>query len=278
MAGRPSRSPARWAALALLAVAGLVVGIVVVRTGSSATAGTSGTGYGGFPVVFVMLVIGLPAFLVLSIWLQHKRQERLRAWARLNGWTYATSDRALVHQWSGRPFGVGSSRRATEALRGTFEGAAATSFTYSWTTGSGKSRTTHHAHVVVVALPAYLPTLELTPDGLGGALVRLVGGQDIRFESEAFNRAWLVQSSDPRFAHGVLHPRQLERLLRGDATGTSLRIEGRSILSWETGSTDLARLAPRLGLLTGVVRGIPRHVWQDHGYDPMTNQSTRGIS
>ena len=31
---------------------------------------------------------------------------------------------------------------------------------------------------------------------------------------------------------------------------------------------DLARLAPRLGLLSAVVRSIPRHVWQDHGYDP----------
>ena len=33
--------------------------------------------------------------------------------------------------------------------------------------------------------------------------------------------------------------------------------------------TDLDRLASRLGLLTAVVRSIPRHVWLDHGFDPV---------
>jgi hypothetical protein len=70
----------------------------------------------------------------------------------------------------------------------------------------------------------------------------------------------------------------MERLLRGDARGESLRIEGASILSWAPGTTDTTTLGRRLGVLAAVAGAIPRHVWQDHGYDPMTDQTTRGNS
>lgn len=216
-------------------------------------------------VLFAVVAIGLA---VAGFWVQHKRHERFAAWALRNGWTYARSDRSLVDISRGQPFGQGSSRRATEVLRGTYDGRPALSFSYQWTTGSGKNRTTHHAHVVALALPTYLPTVEVTPEGLGARLAKLVGAQDVQFESEAFNRAYRVAATDQRTGHAILHPRLMERLLRSDALGNAWRIGGTWILSWETGTTDLDRLAPRLGLLSAVVRSVPRHVWQDHGYDP----------
>ena len=112
------------------------------------------------------------------------------------------------------------------------------------------------------------PTVEVTPEGLGARLAKLVGAQDVQFESEAFNRAYRVAATDQRTGHAILHPRLMERLLRADALGSAWRIGGTWILSWEPGTTDLDRLASRLGLLSAVVRSIPRHVWQDHGYDP----------
>jgi hypothetical protein len=163
-------------------------------------------------------------------------------------------------------------------LRGAFEGVPAVSFTYRWTTGSGRQRTTHACHVVVLDLPAFLPTVQLTPDGLGAKLTKAVGGQDIQFESDDFNRAWRVESRDLPVAHAIVNPRLMERLMRSDASGESLRIEGTSILSWAFGATDTGALARRLGLLAAVVHAIPRHVWQDHGYDPMTDQTIRGNS
>ncbi len=226
----------------------------------------------------VVVVIGIPLALVGAWWLQRERTERLTAWATAIGWRFEGSDPSLTQRWTGQPFGQGDSRCATEVLRGHFQGMPATSFTYRWTTGSGKSRTTYVRHVVALDLPAYLPTVELTPDGLGAKLAKVVGGQDIQFESDDFNCAWRVESRDLAVAHAIVNPQLMERLLRSDATGESLRIEGTSILSWAYGRTDTDTLARRLGVLVAVAHAIPRHVWMDHGYDPMTDQTTRGNS
>ncbi|WP_421735052.1 hypothetical protein [Cellulomonas sp.] len=216
----------------------------------------------------LLIGVAVVAVVILGLWAQRKRHERFRQWAAVSGWTYQESDRSLVGLSRDQPFGVGSSRTATEVLRGTFESRPALSFTYSWTTGSGKNRSTHRAHVVAVALPTYLPTVEVTPEGLGAKLVKMMGARDLQFESEAFNQAYRVAASDERVGHAILHPRLMERLLRSDALGNAWRIDGTWILSWENGSTDLDRLASRLGLLSAVVRSVPRHVWLDHGYDP----------
>ena len=221
--------------------------------------------FGLFFVLGLVVVVGL---FVGGLWVQKKRHERFRAWASSNGWTYLESDRSLVDLSRGQPFRQGSARKASEVLRGTFDGRPALSFSYQWTTGSGKNRSTHHAHIVALALPAYLPTIEVTPEGLGAKLAKLVGARDLQFESEAFNQAYRVAADDERTGHAIVHPRLMERLLRSDALGNAWRIEGTWILSWEPGTLDLDRLAPRLGLLSAVVRSIPRHVWQDHGYDP----------
>lgn len=216
--------------------------------------------------------LGIALFLVVGgvgFWLQRKRRERLMGWARLNGWTYLSSDPSLVDLSTRHPFGQGRARRTSEVLRGRFQGRDALSFVYSWKTGSGKSESTHTAHVVALALPAYLPIVEVTPEGVLDRIATAVGVQDLRFESEAFNRAFRVQAYDERTAYAVIHPRLMERLLQPDARGEAWRTDGTWILSWRSGATDVDSLAARFGLLSAVVASVPRHVWQDHGYDPL---------
>ncbi|WP_456785819.1 DUF3137 domain-containing protein [Cellulomonas sp. P5_C5] len=223
----------------------------------------------GYLLLMLLGGAAVVAVVLGQYWVRRTRYERFRAWSLRNGWTYAESDPTLVDISTGQPFGEGSARRATDVLRGTFESRPALSFTYQWTTGSGEKRSTQHAHVVGLGLPTYLPTVEVTPEGLGAFLAKLVGAQDIQFESDEFNRAFRVTARDQRTGHAIVHPRLMERLLRPDARGTCWRIDGLWILSWQPGSTDLESIAPRLGLLAGVVRTIPRHVWLDHGHDPL---------
>ncbi len=225
-------------------------------------------GGGLFSVLLVAGAIFAVGFAALTWWASVKRRERLQAWATANGWTFATSDPSLVDFSRMQPFGAGHAKKATEVLAGRYDGQSALSFTYHWTTGTGRDSTTHTAHVVGIVLPAYLPTLEVTPEGLGAKLAKLVGAEDLQFESDDFNRAFRVASSDPQVAHAIVHPRLMERMLRSDAVDTAWRIEGTWILTWTSGSTDLDLLAPQLGLLSAVVRSIPRHVWLDHGFDP----------
>lgn len=218
------------------------------------------------PNLFLVLLVA--AVLVSGWWFHRKRVAAVRAWAAGVGWRVVGHDAALVHRWRGRPFGIGNRRRVSELVVGTFAGRHAATFRYEYTTGSGKNRSTVTHHVVTMALPTFLPTVELTPDGLGAKLAKAFGAQDLVFESEAFNQAWRVTAPDARYAHAVLHPRLMERLLRPDARGLSLRIEGTDVLCWTLGVPRLDDVGRRLQVLAAVVDHVPRFVWLDHGHDP----------
>lgn len=214
------------------------------------------------PWLLVPVVIGG------AIWYQVQRTKKIKAWATASGWTYVGTDPPLVDRWHGEPFGTGHSRRTSEVMVGRWRNRPAVSFTYTYRTGSGKNESTYTFHVLALPLPAFLPTLELTPEGFGARVAKAFGGQDIQFESDDFNRAWRVESRDLKFAHDVVHPRLMERLLRADARGACLRISGTDVLTWSVGSTVTDRIAGRLGLMTAVIDSVPRYVWQDHGHDP----------
>ncbi|MCL3863176.1 hypothetical protein [Actinotalea sp. K2] len=221
--------------------------------------------------MFLLVLLLVPVAAAAALWYHHRRLTGIKEWAGRMGWSYVGSDRSLASRWSRQPFGTGHARRVSEALTGPFQGRQAVSFTYRYTTGSGKNQTTVTHHVLAMRLPAFLPTLELTPDGLGARLAKVLGGQDIQFESEDFNQAWRVVAPDNRFAHDVVHPRLMERLLRADARGLSMRIEGTDILCWSPGATRLDVIGPRLQVMAAVVNAVPRFVWLDHGYDPGTS-------
>lgn len=218
--------------------------------------------------VVVLGFIGMALLLVGAWWFGRLREKRLRAFAAQIGWTYVGTDPTLRDRWQGTPFGTGSGRRASEVLVGRYGGRPAVSFAYRYTTGSGDDRQTHTFHVVALSLPVWLPGLQLTPQGLGARIVTALGGQDIELESADFNKAWRVEARDAKFASDVLHPRTMERLLRADARGLSLRLEGGDVLCWEPGAPDLDSLAARLGVMAALADGIPRFVWLDNGYDP----------
>ena len=220
-----------------------------------------------------LLVVAAIALAGGAWYMQRKRREAIVAWAQASGWSFEGRDDSLVHRWAGEPFGKGDEREADEVLRGSYGGADAVSFTYRVTEvrrdSDGKTqRSTTSYHVMALALPAALATVEVTPEGLGARLAKMVGAQDIQFESDEFNRAYRVEGAAPQVAHAVIHPRLMERLLEPGTKGTAWRIEGSTILSWRGGTTDVDAIAPTLGLLATIRDAIPRHVWLDHGYDP----------
>jgi len=223
-------------------------------------------------VLWVVLVVA--ALAAAGVWYANrKRQEAIAAWAAAAGWTFVGQDDSLAFRWAGSPFGPADEREAVEVLRGAYAGADAVSFTYRSTKVSrdsdGKtqrSTTTHH--VIALTLTTALPTVEVTPEGLGAKLAKIVGAQDIQFESDEFNRAYRVAGGEPQTVHAVIHPRLMERLLEPGTRGTAWRIEGNTILSWRSGSTDIDRITGTLALLATIRDAVPRHVWLDHGYDP----------
>lgn len=220
-------------------------------------------------VVWIML-LAVAGAVALGLWHEQHRAKLARRWATQVGWTFVGTDPSLATRWQGAPFGVGRSRSTREVVEGAFQGRPARSFAYQYTTGSGKNRSTSTWHVVAIDLPAYLPALELTPDGLGAKLAKGLGGQDIQLESEDFNQTWRVEARMAKFAHDVLSPRLMQRLLAPDATGLSIRVEGASILCWTLGGPRYEGITRRLQVMCAIADAIPRFVWLDHGYDPAT--------
>ena len=222
--------------------------------------------------------LGVVAVLVGGYLLDRKRRERIMTFCVARGWQYVDEDLTVVGRYTGDPFGRGDRPRARNVIRGHENDRDFLAFDYSFQTHSTDSQgrrdtTTHHFAVFAVTIPAYLPTLEVCPEGVFGKLADAVGlRSDIDLESEAFNRAFTVRAADRKFATDVLAPRTMEYLLT--VPPAAWRIEGNSLLRWKSGRLDPGDIVVSTSVLDRVLDGIPAFVWKDHqdqpGYDPQT--------
>jgi hypothetical protein len=226
------------------------------------------------PVLVIVLAVVIGVGVAYVNYVQaKKRREAFAAFAAEQGFAYVPENDSLAGQWAGTPFQTGDHWRARNVLSGSFQGHNIVAFDYSYqthtTNGKGQRRTTTHKFgVVVLQLPAPLPHLEVTHEGIfGGAVANALGFADLQFESEQFNRAFRVKADDPRFGHAVIHPRMMELLLSRGEIGW--RIEGNSLVGWDSGPHAPVEVMNRLQLLQLVVDNVPPYVWRDYaGVDP----------
>lgn len=203
----------------------------------------------------------------------YRNQKRIEALAQFclsKGWQFTAEDDSLTFRWTGPPFDQGSERRARDVVTGATAGMPFIAFDYSYVTETsngkgGRSRETHHYAVCAIALPGFLPMLEITPENALTRMGRLVGLDDIDLESEDFNRRFRVSARNAKFASDVLPPRTMEMLL--SRPPLHFRITGTDVLCWETGTTTPPALLARSSTLAAFVAGIPSFVWHDHGVD-----------
>ncbi len=231
------------------------------------------------PVVAAALAIG-----AATAWRARDREGRLRAWARSTGWAWwGGDDQSLAQMSHHYPFE--GPRQVSEVMRGAYGGREAVSFVVQvarrgrgpLVSGLGDLEGTElvsrfdeqqiRFHVVAVRLPMWLPAVDVVPETFAVKVEKATGAQDIQLESDQFNRAFRVQARDVRAAYALIQPVLMERLLRDDSRGIAWRTDGTWVLSWQSGSTDLDSLLPRLGLLSAVAQSIRPHVWQQYGID-----------
>ena len=162
------------------------------------------------------------------------------------------------------PFGVGRAARDVDLVCGPYNGFSCASFTHQYEEGKEDEINVPRTwQIDMVDLPYPLATVDILPDDLIAKFAKLLGGQDIDFESAAFNARWRVKAGDAKYAHDIVHPRMMERLLWSDAAGMAIRIEGSAVYAWAVerrGPEDLAR---RLSVLTAVARLIPEFVYRE---------------
>lgn len=212
----------------------------------------------------------LPGLLarIIAVWLhsraERRRGRRLAAFAAANGWSYAKDASHLLAGRRGMPFKLGLTRKASHLVTGTVEGREIAAFQIDHGELRGEIKR-DLVTVTMVALPATLPDLELSVEGRGARVAKMLGAQDIQFESDEFNRRWRVEAAVPRTAHDVVHPRFMELLMAGPPD--PVRFEGTDLWTWHAGPIDPDTLPARTARLAELAALVPRHVWQDHGHE-----------
>lgn len=236
-----------------------------------------------FPVLVVVGIAGVALIAVLAYLFEKKRREMLEGIATARGWSYTRRDDSWADRFDGAPFGRGHNRQAHNILRGPHDGREFVGFDFVYHTtetstnaqGHTTSREVKHWYSVLALRTAdSLPRLEVSPEGFFGRALGKLTNRDIELESEEFNRAFTVVSSDRRFASDILHPRLMEQLLRTPDVGW--KIEDGWILAVEPGRHDVTDIDRRLGVIDGVLDTVPDFVRQQHGLPPRGHTGDEG--
>ncbi len=139
---------------------------------------------------------------------------------------------------------------------GTWNGLEVEVFEYWYAVGSDPQRNDYERFTCVLTpVPATWPDLTIEPERLVTRIPQAVAMPDIRFESEAFNRAFHVRSADPRFASALVDARMIAWLV-DDAPGYGFQIAAHRLLAftervepWQTESV--------LGMTGGFLTQVP---------------------
>jgi hypothetical protein len=118
----------------------------------------------------------------------------------------------------------------------------------------------------MMAMPWSLPYLAVRREGSLTRIGRSADGQDIDFESDDFNRLYHIQSDDPRYAYGVIHPLMMEWMLGAGKMLVPWCIAGRRLMVADNeNEIDSTILIQKLQVMDDLLELIPAYVREDYG-------------
>lgn len=215
--------------------------------------------------LFAVVIVGSIAWWAWDVTVhgRHRRAMDLFV-AQTEGWQYAHVGPQYRRRFRAFPFGVGRGARDVDVVCGPYGGFSCASFTHQYEEGKNDEISFPRTwQIDLVELPYPLATVDILPDDELAKFAKLLGGQDIDFESAAFNARWRVKAGDAKYAHDIVHPRMMARLLEFDAEGMAIRIEGSAVYAWSVERRGPENLARRLAVLTSVARHIPEFVYRE---------------
>lgn len=206
----------------------------------------------------------LLAAICLFVWLSSLRSRGVRrhnaARATGLGWRQGSAS-----YWAGlksEPFDTAGVAVSDGSLHGVWHGYPAESIYYAAAIDD-ESAMNHTHRVELVVIDARFPELAIAPRH---GRFHLERSDDLQFESAEFNRRFLVSTSEPAFAHAILHPRMLERLLQPDVRGLDITLERNVVMTSRWSMLKTVRgLEKRLTVLTDIAELIPEHAKSQYG-------------
>lgn len=220
----------------------------------------------------LVLVAGI-GILVALAWYRYARLNRRRlglaAFATRFGFEYSETDPFNLLWDYNLPLLEMGDRRGTEnVVHGSWKGTPFIEADYWFaiqTTNSSSSQPRSHKrfNVVIVDVPAELPTLTIERETIAAWIAEEQGFHDIQFESGEFNRAFRVYCRDRAFAFKVVDARMMQWLLTTDRRfGFQLHKGAVIVYAKQLRPRDLL---PLIGTAKELYDHIPRLVWVDYG-------------
>lgn len=128
---------------------------------------------------------------------------------------YTAKDRALPREFKFLDgLRKGHSRTATNILTGNYKEHSMMFFDFHYTTGSGKNQQHHVESFFILRQDRTFPELRIYPEGMFSKLGQMMGFDDIDFESIEFSNAFVVKTTDKKFAYDICHTRTMQFLLQ----------------------------------------------------------------
>jgi hypothetical protein len=219
--------------------------------------------YFGVLTVFALVIFAI----VLIYQSKKKRREALAMFAFGNGFRFTQKDPFdLPGSYHFGLFSLGEGRACENVLEGSWRGRGLVEADYWYYTESSasegsSSRSYRHFQVVLMPIPAFLPTVSVSPENFMTKVARHIGLSDINFESEEFNRRYNIKSKDRRFAFELIDARMIEWLLK--KSGYSFETNGATLLLY-SGKKKPNEIPGVLDSACELVERVPRLVWNEY--------------
>jgi hypothetical protein len=142
-------------------------------------------------------------------------------------------------------------------------------YTYYTQSSDSKGNTSRHYHtrtVLALELPESFPGITIKPDSAFREFFEFIGGADIDFESDEFNKRFYVWSDDRKFAYDVVHARMMEFLLRtrGSIRDLHLQIVGPRAIFFRERTLGAAGVQQLFQFAADFHEQIPDYVKKDY--------------
>jgi hypothetical protein len=215
----------------------------------------------------ILLGLGVFALLAIAYTSYRSRQRRIQALAAFAGahaLDFSQDDPFGIVEWDFALFHRGDGQGVEHVLHGTWGGTPVRAFDFWYYERSsngkgGSSKTYYRFTCAVTPIEAACPRLIVDEEHLLSRLADALTFEDIRFESEAFNRAFQVRSDDPAFAHAFIDARMIAWML-AQGEGQAYEILGDKLMVVRR-TIDPSELAGLLDTVTGFAAAVPRVVF-----------------
>ena len=229
------------------------------------------TPLGNWAVLVAVALTGGAVAMASGLWewprLRRRRQE-VAAWALREELRFCSEDTVGLHECGFPLFRLGEQRGWDNVVSGEWRGHEVRVADY-WFDEKGTStaftRARRRLSVVVVRIDTELPVAAIDKRSMISWVEEHMVPMRLSFESEAFNRAFMVHADDREFAFKLLDARMIDWLLRTE-DDHGYQVGGHWLLAYAP-PVPPDRLSMLLFAATGFIDRIPRLVWADYGSD-----------